>query len=105
MLFPRWLQTILLTVLLLVVISKTLAKGLKMRRSERKDAELKASLAQYQQLPLDHSDSEDEGVLHEEAYHPKPHRLSFVPELQPCKDWEGMKARLTGAGVAESRGR
>ena len=75
MLFPSWLQTVLLTALLLLVINNTAKKGLKMWRSEQKDLALKQRLDED---AIDHAhtdtDSDTEGVLHEEAYHIKPHR-------------------------------
>lgn len=80
-LLPRWLQTVLLTILLVSVVYKTLSRGLKMWRSERKDAALKARLQSEQEdANLHHhdSDSETEGVLHDEAYHLKPHRYSTM---------------------------
>ena len=75
-LMPSWLQTVLLTILLLIVIRKTLAKGLKMWQSERKNVDLKRKLRDEGTQPHHHpdSESEEEGVMHEEAYHAKPHR-------------------------------
>ena len=75
-LLPRWLQTVLLTLLLLSVVYKVLMRGVKMWRSERKDAVLKTR-QQHQGPDVHHDDdsgSETEGVLHDEAYHLKPHR-------------------------------
>ena len=73
-LFPSWLQTILLTVLLLAVICKTLGKGLRMWQSEKKDAALKQKLLEDHRYLDTDSESETEGFMHDEAYHVKPHR-------------------------------
>ena len=73
-LLPSWLQTVLLTILLLIVIKKTLGKGVRMWQSERKDADLKAKLLEDQHYQDVDTESDNEGVMHEEAYHLKPHR-------------------------------
>jgi hypothetical protein len=75
---PNWLQTVLLTILLLIVVRKTLAKGLKMWQSEKKDVQLKRKLEQDARYCEEDSESDTEGVLHEEAYHMKPHRYQIT---------------------------
>lgn len=83
-LLPRWLQTILLTILLLVVVFKTFTKGIRMWQSERKDVALKQRLLADRHYHEEDSESETEGYLHDEAYHAKPHRLvTFIPLHPP----------------------
>jgi len=98
-LMPGWLQTILLTILLLIVIRKTLANGLKMWRSEQKDVELKRKLKQDVGYREEDSDSDSEGVLHEEAYHMKPHRCLQCYPLPLC-----FHIRTCGKGGTEMGG-
>lgn len=64
---PGWLQTILLTLLLLFVINKTAHKGLSQWRLERKDRAAAQSADSAQQDP--HEGSHHRGVLHEESFH------------------------------------
>lgn len=95
-LFPSWLQTVLLTILLLIVIKKTLSKGLRMWQSERKDAALKQKLLADQHHRDEDSESETEGVLHEEAYHFKPHRqvkYNVITQRLPI-DARGLSASM-----------
>ncbi|KAK9914892.1 hypothetical protein WJX75_001974 [Coccomyxa subellipsoidea] len=68
-LVPDWLQTLLLTLLLLFVINKTVRKGITQWRQEQKAIKQKRSLAQQS-----HDDDEDDedGVLHEERFERNP---------------------------------
>ena len=75
--FPRWVQTILLTALLIVVFVKTLGKGRKMWASEQKNAILmRLQTEQHNHAPDEHTEDEDEGILHDESYHLKPHKYN-----------------------------
>lgn len=96
-LLPRWLQTILLTLLLLAVIYKTLTKAVKMWRSEQKNVELVKRLRREEALSRHQSDSEDEGILHDEAYHLKPDRWRPSPaESRPRVETRRRRRRQTG---------
>lgn len=93
-LMPSWLQTVLLTILLLIVIRKTLAKGLKMWQSEKKDVQLKRKLEEDARYHEEDSESDNEGVLQEEAYHMKPHRVTKTQSQQRLDLQDG---RMVGA--------
>ncbi|BDA43733.1 Sulfite exporter TauE/SafE family protein 3 [Coccomyxa sp. Obi] len=69
-LVPDWLQTLLLTVLLLFVINKTVRKGITQWRQEQKAIRQKRSLAEHADLADD--DEEEDGVLHEERFERNP---------------------------------
>lgn len=73
-LMPGWLQTILLTLLLLVVINKTARKGLSQWRLEQRQ--------HAKQEPADHNNEQalhaseghkHRGILHEESFHGHAH--------------------------------
>ncbi|EIE19332.1 hypothetical protein COCSUDRAFT_44684 [Coccomyxa subellipsoidea C-169] len=74
-LVPDWLQTALLTVLLLFVINKTVRKGITQWRQEQKAIKQKRSAAQQ-----DLGDEDDEeGVLHEERFERNPSKRFSAP--------------------------
>lgn len=66
---PGWLQTILLTLLLLFVSNRTARKGISQWQSEQKQRRAHTR----QQAPLEHHESDDDndhdvGILHEESF-------------------------------------
>lgn len=69
-LIPGWLQTILLTALLLYVIKKTAHKGINQWKMEqRQKSKQEPSRLQAHRDGNDEEDELDRGILHEESFH------------------------------------
>ncbi|KAK9832849.1 hypothetical protein WJX81_007097 [Elliptochloris bilobata] len=99
-LFPEWLQTALLVVLLAVVVWKTAAKGLKQWQQEQNAK--KADSEREQLLNGEEAgdgEEEDAGVLHEEAFHRNPSikRDKDFQVVEPHPDdAEAQRRRIAG---------